>query len=208
MNRRALLLMLLIMIALVPAAAQPKQPPAGKPAAQIDLCTQAGVALVNGQWRYSDARIVQVNPKTHDIEPKAGAADFDDSKWEVLDPTTLPQPRGPGRLCFAWYRIKLTIPQKVGDFDTTGATVTLETVVDDYGEIWVDGKFPLQLDQDGGNVVNGWNAVNRVVLTRDARPGQQIQVAIFGINAPLSNPPDNFIFIRWARLDFHPPAPK
>jgi gluconolactonase len=44
-----------------------------------------------------------------------------------------------------------------------------------------------------------------VVLTRSAKPGQQIQVAIFGANGPLSDPPANFIWIRSATLDFYQP---
>ena len=32
------------------------------------------------------------------------------------------------------------------------------------------------------------------------KPGQQIQLAIFGINGPLSNPPTNFIYLRYAKL--------
>jgi gluconolactonase len=52
--------------------------------------------------------------------------------------------------------------------------------------------------------VKGFNAPNRVVLTDDARPGQTFRIAVFGANAPLSNPPANFIWIRSATLDFHP----
>jgi gluconolactonase len=36
------------------------------------------------------------------------------------------------------------------------------------------------------------------------RPGQRIQLAVFGINGPLSNPPTNFIWVRYARLRFEP----
>ncbi len=42
-------------------------------------------------------------------------------------------------------------------------------------------------------MVAGWNAPNRLVVGRDVKPGQKIQLAIFGINGPLSNPPTNFI---------------
>ena len=31
-----------------------------------------------------------------------------------------------GRVCFAWYRLNVTIPDRVGDFDPTGATVVFE----------------------------------------------------------------------------------
>jgi gluconolactonase len=191
--------------------------PAGRPDAIIDLATMGGVRLVKGQWRHNDAKIVEVDHRkpgpdlrpsgppnrTYDIAPKAGPAEFDDSAWEAIGPTTLEARRGNGRLSFNWYRLRLTIPPKIGSFDPTGSTVVFEVVVDDYSEIWVDGKLPLVLGQAGGAVIKGFNAPNRVVITRDARPGQQIQLAIFGINGPLSNPPGNFIWVRAATLKFY-----
>jgi len=60
--------------------------------------------------------------KTYDYAPHAGGADFDDSAWESIGATTLEQRRGHGRLGFNWYRIALTIPDKVGSFDPTGST--------------------------------------------------------------------------------------
>ncbi|HWA56157.1 MAG TPA: SMP-30/gluconolactonase/LRE family protein, partial [Gemmatimonadales bacterium] len=60
--------------------------------------------------------------------------------------------------------------------------------------------------QTGGQLVKGFNAPNRVVLTRDARPGDSYQLAIFGMNAPVSNPPGNYIWIRSATLDFYTPG--
>ncbi|HET7394282.1 MAG TPA: SMP-30/gluconolactonase/LRE family protein, partial [Candidatus Binatia bacterium] len=38
---------------------------------------------------------------------------------------------------------------------------------------------------------------------RDVKPGQKIQLAIFGINGPISNPPTNYIYLRYAKLEFH-----
>jgi gluconolactonase len=38
------------------------------------------------------------------------------------------------------------------------------------------------------------------------RPGQQIQIAVFGANGPLSDPPSNFIWVRSATLEFHKPV--
>jgi len=52
-------------------------------------------------------------------------------------------------------------------------------------------------------LVKGFNTPNRVVLTRSAKPGQKFQLAIFGMNAPVSNPPGNFIWIRSVTLDFY-----
>lgn len=192
-------------------------PVAGRPAAIINLATDAGVKLVKGQWRYSDVNIVEVEHhsvgpdlrpsgppnRTRDIAPHAGAADFDDSTWEALAPAQLEARKATGRFCFNWYRINVTIPAKVGNFDPTGSTVIFELVIDDYAEIWVNGKLPTVLGQTGGQFVKGFNAPNRVVLGRNVQPGQRFQLAIFGMNAPISNPPGNFIWIRSATLDFY-----
>ena len=48
----------------------------------------------------------------------------------------------------------------------------------------------------------GFNAPNRVVLTRDARPGDRFVIAVFGINGPISASPANYIWMRTATLDF------
>jgi gluconolactonase len=186
------------------------------PQAVVDLRTREGAALVGAKWRYSDVSIVEVEHRevgpdlrasgrpnrTHDIGPHAGAADFNDSSWEVVEPAALETRRSNGRLAFNWYRTLITLPARVGDLDVRGATVVFELVLDDYAEIWVDGRLPLVLGQTGGQLIKGFNAPNRVVLTRDARPGQRIQLAVFGANGPISAPPANFIWIRSATLDF------
>ena len=191
--------------------------PAGKPEASIDLATEAGTKLVKGAWRYSDTKIVEVDfrgpgadsqptgapVKTYDYTPKAGAVDFDDAQWEVIPATSLEKRRAGGRLCFNWYRLAITVPDRVGDFDPTGSTVVFETALDDYAEVWVDGELTRALGQQGGTVVAGWNAANRLVIGRNIRPGQKIQLAVFGINGPLSNPPTNFIWVRYAKLEFY-----
>ena len=191
--------------------------PGVQPDAIVDLKTDEGVALVKGQWRYSNTKVIDVHHhspgtdlapsgppnRTQDIDLHAGASDFDDSKWEALNPAQLEERRSTGRLCFNWYRTAITIPDKVGSFDPTGSTVVFEIAIDDYAEVWVDGKLPLVLGQPGGQLIKGFNAPNRVVLTRNAKPGQRIQLAVFGINGPLSDPPGNFIWVRSATLDFY-----
>ena len=191
--------------------------PTGKPDAVIDLATKEGVDLVKGQWRYSDTKIIQVDfkaagpdkqptgkpIKTYDFTPHAGGADFDDSKWEKIDPTTLEARRSTGRLCFNWYRINITIPPRVNDVDLAGATAVFQTSLDDYAELWVDGEIARALGQSGGSVIKGWNAPNRLIINRSVQPGQKIQLAIFGINGPLSNPPTNYIWMREAKLEFY-----
>ena len=68
--------------------------PGVRPDAIVDLKTDEGIALVKGQWRYSNVRVVDVDHhspgadlapsgppnRTQDIDLHAGTADFDDSK--------------------------------------------------------------------------------------------------------------------------------
>jgi gluconolactonase len=212
---------LAVLLSFVPAAGHSQATvdlPTLLPQAVVDLRTSEGASLVRARWRYSDVSIVETEHRepgadlrpsgapnrTNDITPHAGAADFDDSSWEIIEPAALENRRSHGRLAFNWYRTRITLPPRVGSFDVQGATVILELVVDDYAEIWVDGRLPLVLGQTGGHLIKGFNSPNRVVLTRDARPGQQIQLAIFGANGPISDPPVNFIWVRSATLDFFP----
>jgi gluconolactonase len=209
--------LLLVLALAAPAAAQTTTDAPGiRPDAIVDLASSEGVALVRGQWRYSDARLVEVDHrgpgpdlrasgaanKALDVVPKAGAADFDDRHWTAIPPQDLETRRTNGRVSFGWYRTSVTIPERVGAFETRGSTVIFEIVVDDYAEVWVDGRLPIALGQAGGQLVKGFNAPNRVVLTRAAEPGQTIQLAVFGVNGPLSNPPANFVWVRSATLDF------
>lgn len=194
-----------------------QQPPYGRPDAAVDLRTNEGVQLVKGQWRYSDVKIIDVlsrgpgadlKPsgapiKTYDYTPHAGAADFDDSQWSVIDATTLDARRAGGKVCFNWYRINVTIPEKVAALPTAGTTAVFEIVIDDYAEVWVNGKLPAVLGQSGGSVVKGFNSPNRVILTRNAHPGDKFQIAVFGFNGPISRSPDNFIWVKSATLDFY-----
>ena len=194
--------------------------PAGNPDAVVDLDSAAGAALVHAAWRYQDASIVETDfraagadrkasgasVRTHDITPLAAlvsAASFDDVAWQVVAPGTLDQRRSTGKLAFGWYRTAFALPDRIGDVSVAGAAIVLEIVVDDYAEVWVDGRLPQILGTQGGALVAGYNSPNRVVLTRDARPGQRIQVAVFAANGPLSSPPSNFVWVRSATLDVY-----
>jgi gluconolactonase len=195
-------------------------PPYGRPDATIDLRTREGVQLIKGEWRYSDVQILQVDAKgpgadlkpsgapvkTYDYAPHAGIAGFDDSTWAILDPVTLDARRGNGKVSFNWYRLRVTLPQTVAALSVAGSTVSFEIVIDDYAEIWVNGKLTTVLGQSGGSVVKGWNAPNKVILTRTAQPGEQFEIAVFGYNGPVSRAPDNFIWVKSATLDFYRPG--
>ena len=222
MNARQFLLSVLLGLFfwVQPLAAQnwaAQAPPYGRPDATVDLRTKEGTNLVGGNWRYSDVKIVEITSKavgpdlkpsgvpvkTYDYAPHAGSADFDDSSWQILDPATLDARRGNGKVSFNWYRIKITLPEKVANFAVAGSTVSFEIVIDDYAEIWVNGNLPTVLGLSGGPVVKGWNAPNKVILTRNAQPGQQFEIAVFGYNGPISRSPENFIWVKSATLDLY-----
>ena len=192
------------------------QSPTAEPAASVDLASDAGTALVHGVWRYADAKVIEAKFRapdadgqptgaeviTNDIVPHAGVTDFDDSKWEVIAPTSLSARRGNGLVSFNWYRIAITVPSQIADFEARGSTVWFETRMDDYAEVWVDGELGRAFGQQGGSVVAGWNAPNRLLIGRNLKPGQRIQLAIFGMNGPISDSPTNYIFVREAKLEF------
>lgn len=196
---------------LIPSAAQtPTASPPIHASTVVDLMTADGVGQFNGQWRYSDVRIVETPPVTpgenagfaYDIQPRAGEAGFDDSSWPVIDAKTLSDRRAGGRVSFNWYRINLTMPARVGSFDTAGAKAFLSVTVDDYGEVWVNGQLPRGAGKPSPNAVAGFNTPNRVLLSDAVKPGEKIQVAIFGMNGPISVVPMNRVFVREAKVEF------
>jgi gluconolactonase len=191
----------------------------GTPDAIVDLRTRDGVELIGGGWQWHDAAVVpaqfrapgaDLKPsgapvKTLDVTPHAGRPEPDGSAWQAVAADDLEARRSSGLLAFGWYRIDVTLPERLGGVATGGAAVVFEIVVDDYSEVWVDGRLPEVLGQSGGGPVAGWNAPNRVLLTRDAYPGQTFRIAVFALNAPLSDPPRNYVWVRSATLDVYAP---
>jgi gluconolactonase len=187
------------------------------PLASVDLMSSREAALVRATWRYSDAHLVATRffapgpdgqPGTRSldsqiIEPRAGRAEFDDSAWPVIAAEALNERRGTGRVSFNWYRLSLTLPDAIGGVSVTGKTVSFETRIDDYAEVWVNGEIGRGYGQSGGSVVAGWNAPNRVIVARDARAGQTIRIAVFGMNGPVSDAPSNYIYFHSAKLELH-----
>jgi gluconolactonase len=192
----------------------------GRPDAVVDLQTGAGAALVGAEWRYSDALVSEIEfvevgsaedplgpgtvpNRTYDVVPHAEAADYDDSGWRMLRPEETMTRLSNGRVCFNWYRTALTLPERVGETEVAGATVVFEVVVDDYAEVWLNGELSHALGATGGPVVGGVNTPNRVILSRDARPGERFQIAVFGINGPISASPPNYIWMRTATVELY-----
>jgi len=211
------------MLAIVPlmlaASAQPLQPtsppqlaPVLPPAHVVDLMTADGMAAFGAQWKHMEAKIVEgpalpnamPGYKTsYDIAPRAGAKGFDDSSWPVIEPKTLTDRRGGGKVSFLWYRTNLTMPAKIGAFDTANAKAVLTAFVDDYAEVWVNGEMPRRVGITSPATIQGFNIPNRVVITDAVKAGDKIEIAIFGINGPISVAPPNFVFFRQASVEFY-----
>jgi hypothetical protein len=204
------------------SVAQPAPAPAANPAPimppslpatyVVNLMTQEGVAAFSAQWKNMDVKIVDAPPmanagaawkSSYDIQPHAGEPGYDDSSWPVIDAKSLADRRGGGRLFMTWYRTNLTVPEKIGDFATTGATAVLTFTIDDYAEAWVNGAMPRRAGRPSPATIQGFNMPNRVVLSESVKPGDKFQIAIMGINGPISLAPQNPVFFREARIEFY-----
>ena len=97
--------------------------------------------------------------------------------------------RSGGHVAFMWYRTPLTIPAKIGEFDTSGAVAVLTVTVDDYAEVWVNGAIPGRSGYPSPATIQGHNMPNRVVLGTGVKAGDKFQIAVFGINGPISMAP-------------------
>ncbi|PYS40217.1 MAG: hypothetical protein DMG14_11300 [Acidobacteria bacterium] len=195
-----------------PAAPAPMMPPSLPPAFVVDLMAAQGSAAFGAQWKTMEAKIINTKPipdalpqyKTaYDIEPHAGESGFDDSKWPTIEAKDLAARRSGGHVAFIWYRTNLTIPAKVGDFETAGAKAVLTVLVDDYAEVWINGQIPRRAGYPSPATIQGFNMPNRVVLAEAVKPGDKFQVAIFGINGPISAAPANTVWFREAKVEFY-----
>jgi len=187
-------------------------PPSLPPNHVADLMTSRDAAALGVQWKVMDAKIVEVPAvqgapaeykTTYDISPHAGETGFDDSAWPQIKAEELAARRGGGHVSFTWYRTDITLPAKIGDLDTTGLKVVLCVLVDDYGEVWLNGQMPRRAGFPSPATIQGFNMPNRVMLTESAKPGDKFQIAVFGINGPISVAPSNMVWFREARLEFY-----
>jgi gluconolactonase len=218
-----MLLLLLIGIVSIAIAQETRQLAVNKPAAIADLKTADGAALVNAKWFVQPAHVVDVDfkapgpgtngdqlpiyptgaaIKTHQLHPQIGAADFDNG-FKEIKPSQLEERQGTGLFSFVWYKVNITIPATIGKLNTTGTTAVFEIVMDDYSEVWVNEKQMQGFGQSGNGVIAGYNTRNRVILTNDAKPGEQFSIAILGVNGTIGKLPDNYIWVRNAVIDFY-----
>ncbi len=187
------------------------------PTSIIDLRTESGAAAVAATWKFADASIIETtnnapdaNNKptagvraTHSILPNITDAKEIDRLSTTIPASSLEQRRTPGKLAFGWYTLELTVPEQVASQPTVGTTLVFETVVDDYAEVLVNERVAPVLGSSHGPFAAGWNAPTRVLLTRDAKPGDAYTIRILAANAPFSSPPSNYCWIRSATLQMY-----
>ena len=191
-------------------APQPAIAPLTPPVHVVDLMTVAGSAAFGAVWRGVEAKLVECPAlsdsmpefkSTYDVEPHAELLGFDDKAWPVIAADDLGARRGGGMISFFWYRATLTIPPEAMGFATDGAKAVLRINIDDYAEIWVNGEIPGRSGYPRPAAISGHNMPNRVVLGTSVKAGDKFQIAVFGINGPISMAPANSVFVREAKLE-------
>ena len=166
------------------------------PRITLDLNKEADRQKVKGQWRIGPG-LVPGQPNEGLVaqlpDTPARLADYDDSRWEVCKNIRQGISKG---FTFGWYRITVEIPAEIDGVAVTDSRVLFETNVDNYGEVWIDGK----IDRAGGAIV-GINASQRVEVIDKAVPGSKHVIACLVANGPLAEPRGG-IYMRYATLAF------
>ena len=218
------LILILLLLAVLAFGQETRQLAVDKPQAIADLRTGEGASQLNAKWYVQPAHIrdrefylpgpqkgggdaMPLYPtgkpvETQSLHPQIGSDDFERGFIEIK-PTELEKRQGSGLFSFVWYKIVLTIPAIIGKLNTAGTTAVFEIVVDDYSEIWVNGKQMVGFGQSGNGLISGYNARNRVTLTDHALAGEKFVIYVLGINGPVGKLPDNYIWVRNAVIDFY-----
>jgi hypothetical protein len=166
------------------------------PRVALDLNKAADRERVGGTWRRA-LGLIPGEPNQGlfaEVEASpARMADYDDSAWEVTENVRDLVSKG---FTFGWWRIAVTIPEQLEGMPLAGSSVYFETNVDNYGEVWVDGKIDLV-----SGVVVGFNAQQRVPVSSSAVLGAKHIIAVLAANGPFAEP-RGVIFMRYATLAF------
>lgn len=166
------------------------------PRIALDLNSDEDRRKVKGQWRLGRG-LVPGQPNeglsAQLLAAPARLAEFDDSGWELCSNVRQSISKG---FTFAWYRITVELPEQVNGVALREYRVFFETNIDNYGEIWVDGK----LERPAGTIV-GINAQQRVEVSHTAVPDAKHVIACLLVNGPLAEPRGG-IFMRYATLAF------
>jgi hypothetical protein len=166
------------------------------PRIALDLNSDADRKIVKGQWRIGPGLVpgeLNEGLTAQLLAVPARLADFDDSGWAICTNIRKSMSKG---FTFAWYRITVELPEEFNGVALRDYRVFFETNVDNYGEIWVDGK----LERPAGTIV-GINAQQRVEVSNKAVPGARHVIACLVANGPLAEPRGG-VFMRYATLAF------
>jgi hypothetical protein len=166
------------------------------PRIALDLNDTEDCRKVKGQWRIGPGLVPgQANEglTAQLLNTPARLPDYDDSGWEVCSDIRKSISKG---FTFAWYRIAVELPEQLKGAALAGYRVWFETNVDNYGEVWIDGK----IDRATGVIV-GINAPQRVEVSAKAVPGAKHVIACLVANGPLAEPRGG-IYMRYATLAF------
>ena len=175
--------------------------------------TTEGAAVFNAQWRYMDVKLVEAPPRQgagprlqDGLGRTAARRRGELRRFGVAGDRTEGAER-PARRRPPVHGVvsndRSRSLRKVGTFDTTGATAVFHITVDDYAEVWVNGELPRRVGMVSPHVIAGFNLPNRVVISQSVKPGEKVQIAVFGINGPISLAPENPLFVRDARVEFY-----
>ncbi|HLP37236.1 SMP-30/gluconolactonase/LRE family protein [Lacibacter sp.] len=218
-----LILFLLLLIGIAVFSQETRQLALDKPFAVADLKTTDGAALLNTKWFVQPVHIINTTFKqpgpgtngdplklyptgagvqTNHLHPQIGSVDFENG-FKPIAATELENRKGTGLFSFVWYKTELTIPATIGTASTKDMTAVFEITVDDYSEIWVNGKQHQSFGQSGNGVIAGYNTRNRVLLTEHIKAGEKFVIYILGINGTIGKLPDNYIWVRSAFVDFY-----
>ena len=166
------------------------------PRVALDLNSAEDCRKVKGQWRIGPG-LVPGQPNEGLTAQLLAApprlADFDDSSWNLCPDIRRSISKG---FTFAWYRITVELPEQANGLALRDYRVWFETNVDNYGEVWIDGR----IDRGTGAIV-GINASQRVEVTNKAAPGTKHVIACLVANGPLAEPRGG-VFMRYATLSF------
>ena len=170
------------------------------PRLALDLNTADDRRKVKGEWRVGPG-FVPGESNEGLVARLAGRparlVDYDDSGWDVC--ANVRPSRSTG-FTFGWLRIAIHVPERLDGIEVAGSRVWFETNIDNYGEIWVDGR----IDRNTGVIV-GINAQQRVEVSASAVPGTRHVIARLLVNGPLAEPRGG-IFMRYATLAFELPG--
>ncbi len=166
------------------------------PRIALDLNNAEDRRKLNGEWRLGPGLVPGAPNEgltAQLLNTPARLTDYDDSIWEVCPNIRKSISKG---FTFAWYRIKVELPEQANGIALAGYRVWFETNFDNYGEVWIDGR----IDRATGVIV-GINAPHRVEVSAKAVPGTKHVIACLVANGPLAEPRGG-IYIRYATLAF------